>query len=396
MTVTTPFNHALLDELCEKHNVDAVVATTKHNVQYLLGGYRYFFFANMDAIGLSRYLPAVAYLPARLDDAFYVGAGNEKWGTETFDLWVPDIQNVSWSSVATARTVARGLRKRGLDRATVALELAFLPADALNTLRAELPEAQFVNAQILLESLRAVKRPEELELVREASEKIIDSMRATFARSSPGDTKLDIAERFRREQTHRGLTFDYALVTAGPSFNRAPTAAEIWQPGAVLSLDSGGMYQGYIGDLARMGVAAAEPTAAQADLLAQLESVQQAARQPVRAGSRGGDIFAIAEKALEGCPDNDCLFFVAHGMGLITHEAPRLTATGPVPYPDDHAELPLETGMVLSIETWAEHPQVGFVKLEDTLIVTETSWEAPGDVGRDYNIPDSLRQSRAR
>ena len=26
--------------------------------------------------------------------------------------------------------------------------------------------------------------------------------------------------------------------------------------------------------------------------------------------------------------------FLAHGMGLVSHEAPRLTATGPVPYDD--------------------------------------------------------------
>ena len=38
-------------------------------------------------------------------------------------------------------------------------------------------------------------------------------------------------------------------------------------------------------------------------------------------------------------------------MGLVSHEAPRLTATGPVPYPNDHGPLPLEEGMVLSVET---------------------------------------------
>ena len=27
------------------------------------------------------------------------------------------------------------------------------------------------------------------------------------------------------------------------------------------------------------------------------------------------------------------LHFLAHGMGLVSHEAPRLTSSGPVPYP---------------------------------------------------------------
>ena len=57
-------------------------------------------------------------------------------------------------------------------------------------------------------------------------------------------------------------------------------------------------------------------------------------------------------------------------MGLITHEAPRLTGEGPVPYPADDADRPLEAGMVVSIETTLPHPKRGYVKLEDTVAVT--------------------------
>ena len=41
--------------------------------------------------------------------------------------------------------------------------------------------------------------------------------------------------------------------------------------------------------------------------------------------------------------------------------------------------------MVISIETALLHPARGYIKLEDTLIVTETGWEAPGDHGREWN-----------
>lgn len=378
-----PFDGARLDVLMDDLGVDAVVASTRFNVQHMLGGYRYFFFANMDAIGLSRYLPALVYRKGAPEDAFYIGCGNEAWGTDVFPLWVPDVQHLSWSSVDTAHAVARGLRARGLESATIAVEKAFLPADAWEILRAELPGANFVEAQKLLEAMRAIKSADELELVRTASVGIIDSMLATFAASMPGETKIDIVERFRREQTNRGMVFDYCLVSTGQEFNRAPSDRR-WAEGEVLSLDSGGMYHGYIGDLARMAVAG-EPSSLMTDLMSEIESVQQAARTAVAAGRRDGDIFGVAEKALAGCPHRDEMFFVAHGMGLITHEVPRLTGTGPVPYPADHADAPLEPGMVLSIETWAESPQVGFVKLEDTLIVTEDGWEAPGDTGRGWN-----------
>jgi Xaa-Pro aminopeptidase len=41
--------------------------------------------------------------------------------------------------------------------------------------------------------------------------------------------------------------------------------------------------------------------------------------------------------------------------------------------------------MVLSVETTLLHPVRGFIKLEDTLAVTETGYEAFGDEGRGWN-----------
>jgi Xaa-Pro aminopeptidase len=384
--MSVPFSHTRLDEILNNASVDAVLATTRHNVQYLLGGYRYFFFANMDAIGISRYLPIVGYMAGRPDNAFYVGCGNENWGTEVFPLWIEDVQHTSWSSSDSAHSAAAALAKRGLANATIAVESSFIPADALDILRKELPNATFVDAQLLLEELRAVKSAEELELVCTASEGIISSMLATFQAVAPGMTKEQIVEQFRREQTNRGLVFDYCLVAAGPSLNRAPSD-ELWNPGTVLSLDSGGMYHGYIGDLARMAVHG-EPTPRMIELMEQVESIQQLVRTVVKAGVRGADIYDVAVPALQRCPDSDNMRFLAHGMGLITHEVPRLTAVGPVPYPADHAEKPLQAGNVLSIETWVEDPEIGFVKLEDTLIVTDAGFEAPGDEGRGYTRVD--------
>ena len=58
-----------LDALLEGQGIDVLVATSKHNVQHLLGGYRFFFFDYMDAIGVSRYLPIVVYQKGRPNNA---------------------------------------------------------------------------------------------------------------------------------------------------------------------------------------------------------------------------------------------------------------------------------------------------------------------------------------
>ena len=67
-----PFDAARADRLMEEAGIDVLLATSKHNTRYLLGGYRFIFFSAMDAIGHSRYLPIVIYAKGRPDHAAYV------------------------------------------------------------------------------------------------------------------------------------------------------------------------------------------------------------------------------------------------------------------------------------------------------------------------------------
>ena len=110
------------------------------------------------------------------------------------------------------------------------------------------------------------------------------------------------------------------------------------------------------------------------------------ARSVVAPGTIGKAIYDAVDRDLKKSPNSKNLRFCAHGMGLITHEAPRLTSTGPVPYEATDADLPLEAGMVISIETTLLHPKRGFIKLEDTIAVIPDGYEAFGDQGRGWNV----------
>ncbi len=382
--MNVPFDGPKLDRLLDEAGADCLLAVSRHNVQYLLGGYRYFFFAHGDAIGTGRYLPIVGYFPGKPEHAFYVGAGNEAWGLEVFPIWPPQTVTRSWTSVDAALAAADFLRKTGCVSGRIALELSFFPADALDALRRELPDLTFVDATALLEELRAVKTEQELAYLKAGAEAVVDSMLATFQSGRAGVTEAQLTEKLRLEQTGRGLEFDYALITTGPTFGRAPSRRP-WNPGESLSLDTAGFCHGYLADMARMAVMG-EPTALMRDLLAEVQHVQAQARVPVRAGQLGGAIYDAGYAAVAECAHRDGLVFVAHGMGLISHEAPRLRRNVEMGYAGAHAERPLEAGMVLSIETGTKHPQAGFIKLEDTVVVTETGWEAYADGGRDWNV----------
>src|SRR5260370_16239705 len=161
--MTPPFDAKKLDRLLDETGIDLVLAVTKHNVQYLLGGYRYFFFEHADAIATGRSLPVVGYFRGRPELAFYVGAGNEAWGLDVFPIWTPNTLTRSWTSVDSAMAAAELIRKAGFAAGRIALELSFFPADAMDTLRRELPNTEFVEALPILEKLRAVKPNQKLE-----------------------------------------------------------------------------------------------------------------------------------------------------------------------------------------------------------------------------------------
>jgi Xaa-Pro aminopeptidase len=378
-----PFDASKLDRLMEEAGIDVLVVTSKHNVQYLLGGHRAFFFESMDAMGLSRYLPVFVYPKGASQKAAFFGHRMEGFQKENQPFWVSESQTNSSGSLDVVQKAVDYIRKSGIKARQIGAELAFLPVDSGTALRNAFPGSEIVDGLFVLERLRAVKSPEELRQLKIASERVIESMLAVIANHRPGATKRELTEALRREETSRGLVFDYLLITAGTSLNRAPSDHK-WGKGDILSLDSGGNYHGYIGDLCRMAIHG-EPDAELEDLLAEIETIQRASMKPIKAGAPGSVIYGAAEPLVQRSKQHNNMHFLAHGMGLVSHEAPRLTAKGPVPYDAYDADRPLETGMVVSVETTLQHPQRGFIKLEDTVIVTDTGFDIYGEGGRGWN-----------
>ena len=379
-----PFDTERLDTLMDHAGMNVLIASSKHNVQYLMGDdYRFFFFDYMDAIGRSRYLPLLVYPKGAPDKAAYFGYRMEAYEKQVRRLWVPEMRPCTSGTLDAMAAAVDYINRLGIPASRIGAELAFLPADAHSTLRTGIPNSDVIDAVIVLERLRAKKTPEELQKLRTASEQVVGAMLKVMAGHGPGVTKREMVEALRREEVNRGLTFEYCLITAGTSLNRSPSDQR-WEKGDILSLDSGGNYHGYIGDLCRMAIQG-EPDSELNDLLAEVDAIQQAAIRPIREGALGASIYAGAEAAMERSPNRRCIEFVAHGMGLVSHEVPHLTDKGPVPYSADDAERPLEVGMVLSIETTMQHPKRGFIKLEDTVAVRKDGSEMLGDQGRGWN-----------
>src|SRR5882724_10473862 len=130
-----PFDTAKLDRLLDEAGIDVLLATSKHNVQYLLGAERAIFFDYMDALGVSRYLPVVVSPKGALDKAAFIGHWLETHQRTVSPLWVPDARTTASGSVDAIASAVNAVRASGVSAKRIGVELAFLPMDAGNALK---------------------------------------------------------------------------------------------------------------------------------------------------------------------------------------------------------------------------------------------------------------------
>ncbi len=376
-----PFDGERLQRLMRAYNADVILATTRHNVRYLTGGYYLSFYAQAPRFGGGQYLSVVGIPASDPESAFYVGRRdgvlNEQDYIEVFGpFWISDLHWIERGpsmSAAAAERAAQVLRGKGLAGSTIAVESSFLPADAFEALRRGLPEASFINATPILGELRAVKRPAELERLRQVHQVTAEAIRAVLDEGRPELTTRQIAAMVQRRIEERGAAFLYVFTNVGPGFLRAPSSVQ-WGRGRALHVDAGAELSEYIADIARMGSIEAPPALA-LDLFNACLDAQARIRGAVIAGLSCRDLWRIGTEAMTGGRWGRYGRFLAHGLGMVSHEPPEVA---------ENSRGTLEPSMVLSIETEYLHPDAGHVKIGDTIVVTPTGHEGLGDVAREW------------
>ncbi len=372
-----PFDSAKLRHLMEAAGVDLVLASSRHNIRYLTGGYVYHFHERFQRMGRSQYLAFVGVPRAKVEDAFYVGAPGEEGELGVTPVWI-ESRNLHAGTARPAAEAAAALAKSHLPAGgTVSVEMPFLPAEAYSALQSALPGVTFVDATDVLHELRAIKTAAEIATLRAVSDRVAEAIQAGFRAGHDGVTTRELAGVVEREMTDRDTAFLWAFTNAGPGYLRAPAETR-WERGRLLHLDCGGERGDYLADICRMG-ALGEPPALGRELTEECRAVQDAVRAQLRAGMTYGEVNALAEGALGGSAHAKIGRIVAHGIGMVSHEQPMINVPS-------QAHRTLEVGHVLSVETEFLHPEIGHVKIEDSLAVTPSGVEGLGDLGRDLQI----------
>ena len=372
-----PFDSAKLQHLMDEAGIALLLSSTRHNIRYLTGGYVYHFHEYNRPMGSSQYLAFVGVPRGRTEDACYIGASGEKMGLEVLPLWIGR-RNLEAGDVASSATAAVSLaRSVGATNGRIGVEMPFLPAGALAGLQRGLPGATFVDATDLLHELRAIKTDAEIGILRAVSDRVAEAIQAGFRAGHDGVTTRELAAAVERAMGTHGVTFLWAFTNAGPGYLRAPAETR-WERGRMLHLDCGGEEQDYLADICRMG-ALGEPPALGRELTDACLEIQGIVRGQLRAGMTYGAVNAAARDALASSPHATIGRIVAHGIGMVSHEQPMINRP-------EQAERTLQAGHVLSLETEFLHPEIGHVKIEDTIAITPDGAEGLGDLGRELQV----------
>ncbi|MBN1835897.1 MAG: aminopeptidase P family protein [Spirochaetales bacterium] len=370
------FDHKRLFDLMRGAEVDLLLASTRHNLRYLTGGYYYPLYMWDAHTRGTQYLSFLAIPRDSLGDALFIGRPGESQLIEEAGLWLERcVESPGIGTQPAAAKAVEELKALGLENGRIAVELPSLPADAFRILVDGLPDASLVDAVPILDALRAVKRPEELAIIREATRRNLEAVAAVLTSGRDGETTAELAGRVSREFGKRELHFLYALVCAGPGFFRAPSPKRSWKRDSLLHIDAGGMLQGYIAEVCRTGYLGT-PSALADGLLRGCRELEQAVLRVLRPGLLGGEVQRTGDTFLEGHPLGKHGKFIAHGIGLVHHENPVIELGS------THV---LQPGMVLSLEMEFLHAEAGHAKIEDMVVVTEDGHELLGpDEGQWY------------
>jgi Xaa-Pro aminopeptidase len=216
----------------------------------------------------------------------------------------------------------------------------------------------------LVEKLREVKDKDELRAMQASSDLMSDILAEIFAKLRLGLTEKQLAwqiESLAREGGADGLAFP-SIVASGPNSalpHAVPTDRKI-RAREPITFDVGVKVDGYCCDMTRT-IFLDGPTPKFRKIYKTVRQAQLAALKQIRPGLKSTLPDSTARQIIRDAGFGDYFgHSLGHGVGLATHEGPRL---GP------EKAVELKEGMVVTDEPGIYIPRQGGVRLEEMVVI---------------------------
>ena len=229
---------------------------------------------------------------------------------------------------------------------------------------------EFLATENIIEQIRMIKNKEEIIKMKKAAQITTESLKDVFEIIKPGVRELDIASELAYTMRKKGAqkeAFETIVVSGERSSlpHGKPSEKKI-DEGEFITIDMGANYQNYNSDLTRTIIMGKE-NKKQKEIFSIVLEAQKAALDFLKPGVKCKEVDSVARDII--AKKGYGKFFghgLGHGVGLDIHELPRVS------FSDDTVLLP---GMVVTIEPGIYLPEVGGVRIEDSVLITEAGYE---------------------
>ncbi len=253
---------------------------------------------------------------------------------------------------------------------------------AIAIMQQTLPQLQLTSLNSLLDEMRWIKSPYEIELIRKSSEIGAEGVKEAMKGTVPGMYEYEIEATARYVYTKRGARGDAfrPIVASGPNTMILHYSANNRQmlEGDVVYMDYGADYQYYTSDITRTWPVSGRFTPEQEKMYRCILEARDAVIAAMKPGVTINQLKDIAEGVYKkhGYEKEfqELGRYIGHTIGLSTHD---------VSPPDRNR--PLEAGVVYNVEPLLEIPGKIHMRLEDTVLVTPT-----GAVNMTAGVPAGL------
>src|SRR5579875_618744 len=290
--------------------------------------------------------------------------------------WVTDVRDGHnrWADNIRERLNELGLERgrigiAGLDGLTRSPD-GVVPNGTLRRLSAAMPALEIVDATELMSQARAIKSPEEIGLIRRATE-IAEAIAASLRELRPGASERTAYAGLVQNLVSLGGELPAMIIVgSGPeitSGNFVPTSRQL-QAGDLIVGEMEGRYAGYSGQIVRPATLG-PPRSAYSDLFAIARACFEAVLQTLKAGVSLREVMAVYDRTIarEGGGHLTPAYPLMHARGL-GDEYPAVLTPRDL---DRLGNVHLQAGMVFVLKPRAGRPGGGSAQVGDTVVVGE-------------------------
>ncbi len=242
-------------------------------------------------------------------------------------------------------------------------------------------ENKIVSAEKIISALRGRKSKTEIKNIKSAIKVTQDIFKKVKDFIKPGKTEKEVAAFMKSEVRIRNLEFAWESAVCPAVFTGPETAEAHYAPtekkierGHLLNMDFGVKWEGYCSDLQRtFYILKDDETKAPEDVLHGFNTIVQAieeSKKAIKPGVIAKDIDAIARNIVVTNGFEEFPHGLGHQVGRFSHDGTALL--GP-PW-EKYAQkpfLPLEEGMVFTIEPRLNVANRGIATIEEMIVVTD-------------------------